>query len=94
MIGRYGGEEFLIALPEVTASQAANVIERIRTDFSSLPHAHPSGALFATFSAGIASYPAFESAQELTEAADYALLEAKRLGRNRVQAAQAQSVCL
>ena len=94
MIGRYGGEEFLIALPEVTASQAANVIERIRTDYSSLPHAHPTGALFATFSAGIASYPAFESAQELTEAADYALLEAKRLGRNRVQAAQAQSVCL
>ncbi len=84
MIGRYGGEEFLIALSDVTPGQAESVIDRIRADFSSLPHAHQTGALFATFSAGIASYPGFDSAQSLTEAADNALLEAKRLGRNRV----------
>lgn len=48
------------------------------------PHAHPSGALFATFSAGVACYPDFDTGENLTEAADYALLEAKRAGRNRV----------
>ena len=72
MIGRYGGEEFLIALSDVSPEKAAIVIERIREDFSSLPHAHPNGTLFATFSAGIASYPNFRSAVSLTEAADNA----------------------
>ena len=94
MIGRYGGEEFLIALPDVSPSKAWEVINRIREDFASLPHAHPSGALFATFSAGLASYPDFDTAATLTEAADNALLEAKRLGRNRVMEAATQPVGL
>ncbi len=85
MIGRYGGEEFLIALPDVSPEQARLVIDRIREDFSSLPHAHQTGALFATFSAGVASTQESVSAEQLTEAADNALLEAKRLGRNRVE---------
>jgi diguanylate cyclase (GGDEF)-like protein len=85
LIGRYGGEEFLLALPDVSPEQAKQVIDRIRADFASLPHAHSTGALFATFSAGIASYPDFSTAQRLTEAADNALLQAKRLGRNRVE---------
>lgn len=87
LIGRYGGEEFLIALPEVSMDQARSVIDRIRRDFSALPHAHPGGALHATFSAGIAAYPLVETATALTEAADRALLQAKRLGRNRVETA-------
>lgn len=85
LIGRYGGEEFLIGLPGVTPAQAGAVIDRIRHDFSALPHAHPEGALYATFSAGLASYPIIDTAAGLTEAADGALLEAKRLGRNRVE---------
>ena len=89
LIGRYGGEEFLIALPGISPEQAQAVIERIREDFSSLPHAHAKGALFATFSAGIASMKDFPSAPQLTEAADFALLEAKQHGRNRVRLARA-----
>ena len=62
------------------------MIDRIRRDFSALPHAHPEGALYATFSAGVASCPgSHHSAAGLTEAADQALLQAKRLGRNRVE---------
>jgi diguanylate cyclase (GGDEF)-like protein len=87
LIGRYGGEEFLIGLPEVSPEQARSVIDRIRGDFAALPHAHPGGALYATFSAGIASYPIVDTAPGLTEAADGALLQAKRLGRNRVEKA-------
>ncbi len=87
LIGRYGGEEFLIALPGVSLEQAVAVIDRIRCDFGALPHAHPGGALHATFSAGVATFPMFDRAADLTEAADGALLHAKRLGRNRVEAA-------
>jgi diguanylate cyclase (GGDEF)-like protein len=87
MIGRYGGEEFLIGLPDVTPEQARSVIDRIREDFSALPHSHKGGTLCASFSAGIASYPLVEDADGLTEAADGALLQAKRLGRNRVEKA-------
>ncbi|HEX7634973.1 MAG TPA: diguanylate cyclase [Noviherbaspirillum sp.] len=87
LIGRYGGEEFMVALPDISLEQANAVIDRIRRDFSALPHAHPGGALYATFSAGVASYPLVHTAAGLTEAADRALLQAKRLGRNRVERA-------
>ena len=87
LIGRYGGEEFLLALPDIEPDHALSVIEQIRKDFSSLPHTHAKGELFSTFSAGIASWPDFSSAQTLIEAADFALLEAKRQGRNRIQKA-------
>lgn len=87
LIGRYGGEEFLIALPDVGQEEARSVIDRIRRDFAALPHLHPGGVLYTTFSAGLACLPGFETAAGLTEAADSALLQAKRLGRNRVEMA-------
>ena len=87
MIGRYGGEEFLIALAEVSPEQAWQVIDRIRADFACLPHAHVGGALYATFSAGVAAHPAFGTSAQLITAADKALLEAKQFGRNRVEKA-------
>lgn len=87
LIGRYGGEEFLLALPDVSPDKAVQVIDHIRKDFASLPHAHSMGTLFSSFSAGVASWPDFDTATCLTEAADNALLEAKRLGRNRVEKA-------
>ena len=87
LIGRYGGEEFLVALADVSPDQARLVIDRIRADFASLPHAHRQGALFASFSAGIAATPTFDGPACLIEAADKALLNAKSLGRNRVEMA-------
>ncbi|MBW7903828.1 MAG: diguanylate cyclase [Rhodocyclaceae bacterium] len=84
MIGRYGGEEFILALPDAPPDRVRAVIERIRRDFSTLPHAHNEGTLFAAFSAGVACTLHCPTAGELTEAADRALLEAKRRGRNRV----------
>jgi diguanylate cyclase (GGDEF)-like protein len=88
LIGRYGGEEFLVALPGVTLDQAYSVIERIRSDFLAMPHTHPQGSLYASFSAGIAAYSDQSTADRLTEAADNALLQAKRNGRNRIERAQ------
>lgn len=84
VIGRYGGEEFLIAMPGVTAIEARDVLDGIRTHFANLPHAHASGSLRVTFSGGVAAFPRFGKASELIEAADQSLLEAKALGRNRI----------
>ena len=87
LIGRYGGEEFIIALGGVDMGQAMTLLDRIREDFSRLPHAHGRGALRASFSCGIAVVPSYVTASALIEAADEALLQAKRDGRNRIVAA-------
>jgi diguanylate cyclase (GGDEF)-like protein len=84
LIGRYGGEEFILALPDAPPERAYAVIERIRRDFAALPHVHNGGTVYSTFSAGLACHQHFPSAHEITEAADNALLEAKRKGRNQV----------
>ncbi len=85
MIGRYGGEEFIVAMPNADLDQGMRIIDNIRADFAALPHAFQGGMLHATFSAGIASYGVANTVASLTEAADYALLEAKRNGRNQVR---------
>ncbi|KAB2927889.1 MAG: diguanylate cyclase [Dechloromonas sp.] len=89
LIGRYGGEEFIVALPDTDINGALEQLDRIREDFAVLPHAHPDGPLYATFSCGIASLDDFPSASTLIGGADAALLAAKRRGRNRVLPAAA-----
>jgi diguanylate cyclase (GGDEF)-like protein len=91
LIGRYGGEEFILALGNVGPAEAGAVLDRIRSDFSKLPHAHNSGSMRATFSAGVAAYPKYRTSTELIQFADTALLEAKRNGRNRVECADDQA---
>jgi PleD family two-component response regulator len=49
-----------------------------------MPHAHALGSLRASFSCGVATFPDYQSTSALIEAADNALLQAKRDGRNRV----------
>lgn len=87
IIGRYGGEEFLVVLREADMEAAYAVLDLARRDFSTMPHAHAGGTLRATFSAGISSYPACAAVNELIQSADDALLSAKRNGRNRIERA-------
>ncbi|MBS1196866.1 MAG: response regulator receiver modulated diguanylate cyclase [Proteobacteria bacterium] len=84
LIGRYGGEEFLVALSGVDIEKGVAMLNRIREDFSALPHAHAHGTLRCSFSCGVSSLADYSSGSALIEAADNALLEAKRSGRNRV----------
>jgi len=84
LIGRYGGEEFIIALADVDLARAVALLNQIREDFAALPHAHAHGSLRATFSCGVAALPDYHKVSTLIQAADDALLEAKRNGRNRV----------
>jgi diguanylate cyclase (GGDEF)-like protein len=87
IIGRYGGEEFLVVLRGAKVDDATAVLNRIRTDFSRMPHACPGGQLSATFSGGLASFPQYAGAVELTRLADDALLIAKHNGRNCIECA-------
>ena len=87
LIGRYGGEEFIVALADVGPDEAWVVLDRIRRDFAKLPHTHVDGTMRASFSAGIAAFPEYRTPTELTHMADMALLEAKRSGRDRVERA-------
>lgn len=85
-IGRYGGEEFAIILPNTGPSDARTVLNEIRERFSELMHPAGESDFRVTFSAGIAAWNG-ESAQQICERADEALYEAKHAGRNRVMVA-------
>lgn len=84
LVGRYGGEEFLVVLPDTPADQAFAVLDRIRHDFSLIKYAFEDTWFEVTFSAGIAQFPATSHAEALIKKADEALYEAKDAGRNCV----------
>ncbi|WP_114972600.1 diguanylate cyclase [Rhodoferax ferrireducens] len=84
VVGRYGGEEFAVILQDVPVNVATRLIEDLRQDFSRVLFHSANGNFSCTFSAGIASYAGHRRAELLREAADKALYEAKRSGRNCV----------
>ncbi len=84
IIGRYGGEEFGIIMPDTPGNGARRVLDEIRALFSELPQQSSEGAFYGTYSAGLASLPGYDLAIELHEAARRALTLAGRHGRNRV----------
>ncbi|KPP97360.1 diguanylate cyclase [Marinobacter sp. HL-58] len=84
LIGRYGGEEFAVILPECTTDEAQNVLTQICNAFADLSFATPEGNFSVTLSAGIAGLDAFASGSDALDAADQALYERKTSGRNGV----------
>ena len=87
---RYGGEEFLVLLPRTPIEEARRVAERLRAAVvgQRIPHAGGEELGVVTASFGVASSDnALMKFDALTAAADAALYEAKRDGRNRVQLA-------
>ncbi|PHV11720.1 GGDEF domain-containing protein [Chitinimonas sp. BJB300] len=84
IVGRYGGEEFMVGLPNTNGTQAYQVLDRIRRDFSQIKHPFNDTWFHTTFSCGIACYPDITNSEALVKAADEALYEAKRAGRNKV----------
>ncbi len=93
-VGRWGGEEFVVVLPQSPATEGAAIAERIRGRVERLQPALDDGRRAkVTVSIGVASLPApTDSAAELLRDADRALLAAKRAGRNRVVGAAFQEV--
>jgi len=88
LAGRWGGEEFVLVLPGTDLSGAAHVAERIRTALAERVILAGDGQPVAvTSSFGVAAFPDSGPAEGLLAAADGALYEAKRTGKNRVAAA-------
>jgi len=89
-IGRYGGEEFMVVLPECDAETARGIIDDLREHFAAIPFTTGAGEFFSTISAGIAGAdpegPEGDGEALLNEA-DAALYQAKGNGRNRVEVA-------
>jgi diguanylate cyclase (GGDEF)-like protein len=82
LVGRYGGEEFLVILPDSDAKHAVDVLDRIRCDFSHIQYAFEDTWFNATFSVGVAQFFAKTTAEALIKNADDALYDAKNSGRN------------
>ncbi len=87
IFGRFGGEEFLLIMPHTNTTQAVAAAEKIRTLVANhpFPFAEKQPNRRLTISGGVAEYPLHGlDAAGLLHAADEALYEAKRSGRNRV----------
>ena len=91
-LGRWGGEEFVVILPELQAEEALHAAEAVRA----IVAAHPfrvGGGLHLTCSIGLASYPLHAQEREgWLSAADQAMYGAKRFGRNQVRVANDPAV--
>jgi diguanylate cyclase (GGDEF)-like protein len=87
-IGRYGGEEFIIILPNSQIDEASTIAERIRRSIQASPIITPSGKITMTISLGLAQMTSKDtSVTAFINRAEKALIESKYQGRNRVTVA-------
>jgi two-component system cell cycle response regulator len=86
IVGRYGGEEFIIILPKTNLASAWVVAERLRSIIEKAEMKDSAGNVFTiTVSQGLAGWERGEDDHSLISRADEALYKAKEKGRNRVQ---------
>ena len=84
-IGRYGGEEFAIVMPDTDQESAYNVLNLIRQRFSEIPYPAQPNDLWCSFSAGVVQLHGESDSLKMASQADEALYFAKNNGRNQVQ---------
>jgi len=85
--GRYGGEEFLLILPNTPAEAAARLLDRLRAIVADLDWSAFSAGMQVTFSAGVATLRTDEHSDNFLARADKALYASKAQGRNRITSA-------
>lgn len=83
-IGRYGGEEFIIVLPDTTPEEACGVVQRLQRDLSAHLFLQGEQQVLITFSAGVTELRRDEPVEAAIARADAAMYKAKRAGKNRV----------
>ena len=84
VIARFGGEEFLVLLPETEPAEAMQIITRVQRELTKRIFMHNTQRLLITFSAGVAYRAPGETQADLIKRADVALYKAKNAGKNRV----------
>lgn len=87
-IARLGGDEFVVALPETPGADSMATLLRLQRSLAQQPLTLDAQRVPVHFSAGIAQWQPGDTAEALLRRADDALYAAKRLGKNRVQAAE------
>lgn len=87
LVGRYGGEEFAIILPQTDLKTAEALLNDVRQTFALITQQSPGSQFFCTLSAGVAQLRPDDTADRLISNADEALYQAKNSGRNTVCAA-------
>ncbi|WP_320824704.1 diguanylate cyclase [Reinekea sp.] len=87
VIGRYGGEEFAVILPDTDEATAAMLLDEVRSGFEQLTHRDGQVEIHVTFSAGLATLEPGEDSSTLAQRADLALYRAKSNGRNQIAVA-------
>lgn len=87
VVVRYGGEEFLLVLPETDVNGCAFVLDRLKHMVQKTPLVNEGKKIAVTFSGGIAQMMPEENAHALIRRADDALLQAKSAGRNCIKLA-------
>lgn len=84
IIGRYGGEEYLVVLPDTDAKNAAIKLNSLRKEFEKVKFRHKAEEFICTFSGGICTSDLAHNVDEFVEQADKALYRAKERGRNQI----------
>ncbi len=84
VLARFGGEEFVIILPETERDEAIQVMTRVQRELTRQFFLHDNERVLITFSAGVAQREPGENADVVMKRADVALYQAKQTGRNRV----------
>jgi diguanylate cyclase len=88
VIGRFGGEEFMLVLPDTPLEAAMQTVTRVQRELTKRIFMHKHERILVTFSAGVALRKDGEDQQALFKRADDALYQAKHAGKNRVVAAE------
>jgi diguanylate cyclase len=87
-VARFGGEEFVMLMPETGVEAAVQVANKLRSDIEQTPFHFHDTRVVVTISAGVAQYHKDELVNSLFERADAALYAAKDAGRNQVKSAE------
>lgn len=90
IVGRYGGEEFVILLRNTGTAAAYELLDQLRKEFSGIVFSAGHDTFQCTFSIGLSAYSSYSTLDELMHHADSALYQAKHQGRNRVIIHEAQ----
>ena len=85
--GRYGGEEFLLILPDTAKETGSRTLDRLREIIAGLDWAAISPGLTVSMSAGLTSVRTNDTTDAVLSRADRALYQAKQDGRNRIHTA-------
>ena len=84
VVGRFGGEEFIVVLPDTPNVEAIEVIGRLQKELTKRIFMFNNQKLFITFSAGVVTRAPNEEMSEVIKRADEAMYKAKKTGKNRV----------